>query len=87
MLERWPHKLARWIHRDGTQLRSDVEKSLAGMSRQWSVDDVLDCAVVKGWLVNHGNRVSRGEIDPGWSIERDTSGRYVPVGEAEYVPS
>jgi hypothetical protein len=72
-------KLSRMVHRDGTRLRHEVERFLAGMSRGIRVDQVLDCAVENRWLVNHGNSVSAGEVDPEWTLERDTSARYAVV--------
>lgn len=49
--------------REGSQNRFEIDRYLPELNGV-SVDKVLACGVSMNWLVDHGNRVSSGEVVP-----------------------
>jgi hypothetical protein len=76
-IEQGANHIARYVHRNGSVYRFDFEKMIAGMSRRMSIDEILDCAVTRDWLIVNGRRVSPGATEP----ELVTCARYAMVGD------
>ena len=55
--------VALWIQKDGSQLRQDVDRyydRLPGVS----MDQILQYGHARSWIVDRGDRVGRGEVEP-----------------------